>query len=471
LYELGGYIWHNESADEQAETEGPEEAKEIRIVGSTSVTYFPTHAKTNPEIPEAVVCDFPEIAEWIWPPKDQSAIRASLTAHINRRAPSGVPETGALAAATEKIFQQYPKTPIPPWFAGATLDIRALATEIYDQIDFQVNQNSGPGVPLKQLADTNKLLLKNPQFIVECVIDRIQALLELDISEDPCENVRKGLCDVVRAFTKDEPHAKIKILQERWRLVMSVPLVDQLIDRLLCTIQNKQEIAQHHFIPSQPGIGFDDVQLILLKSRVMKLCNNDLSKVASGDVTGYDWSIQKWEHIWEAKMRARLMGAQPGSIAYRLLLARAELISHPVFALPNGKLFTLPFTIQLSGLFNTSSSNSRIRVLLAYLAGSQWAIAMGDDCLEERVEGAVEKYRALGHPLKFYTINKDKFSFCSQEFPADRLAYPENVSKTLFRYLSAKACDERNYQLSCEVRNHPLALNIELMLKAPARFV
>jgi len=84
---------------------------------------------------------------------------------------------------------------------------------------------------------------------------------------------------------------------------------------------------------------------------------------------------------------------------------------------------------------------------MAKLIGSEWCMAMGDDSVEGWVDGAKEKYLALGHTCKDYiacetSISEtgpklEKFNFCSHEI-GETHCYLTNWEKALFRFLHSQ---------------------------------
>lgn len=321
-----------------------------------------------------------------------------------------------------------------------------------------VNRDSKPGVPWTKLASDNELFIESHlPLIKRTVIDRLHLFVDTPIEEiralSPQQLVEQGFCDPVRVFVKGEPHSTRKVEQERWRLISAISLCDQLVERLLCNDQNKLEIAEYETNPSAPGLGLsDDQQLAAFYVRVMRIAGG--GEFAEADVTGWDWSVQEWELAEEAEFRIELGSMNP--VAAQCMRARFICVANSVYALPDGSLVELLFAgVQLSGCFNTSSTNSRLRVFVAYLAGAMWAIAMGDDCVEDAVEQAREKYSALGHPLKMYVKKQTNFEFCSNIFSSEG-AWPVDGTKTLYNLLEQKnITPELIYQFTAEMRNHP----------------
>jgi hypothetical protein len=321
-------------------------------------------------------------------------------------------------------------------------------------IDHKVPQKSKPGVPYSTLGSTNKDILSNHrEMFIDLVIKRLKILATVDVSNMSAEQlVQCGACDPVRVFVKDEPHSTRKITQERHRLIFAVSGVDQLVERLLCGDQNNEEIATWKTHPSAPGLGLsDDQQLDELYQQVMWMAGGEL---AEADVTGWDWSVQEWELLLEADMRSDLGNFNP--ICRRIIKARYYCVSRSVYAMPSGRLLVLTTPgVQLSGCYNTSSTNSRLRVLIAYLIGATWAKAMGDDCVEEYIDDAKALYAALGHPLKMYVRRTDEFEFCSQKMTGEG-CWPTDGTKTLYKLLEQKSITfELLAQFRNDMRNSP----------------
>lgn len=308
-----------------------------------------------------------------------------------------------------------------------------------------------------------KLSSDNEQFVQEhlplikrAVLERLKLYLTIPLDEilamGPQQLVEAGIADPLRQFVKGEPHSTRKVKAQRHRLISAVSLIDQIIERLLCTNQNKLEIANWMDCPSAPGLGLsDDAQLKQLYEQIMDISGGSL---AEADVTGWDWSVQKWELMAEAELRIKLGSFT--ATARKCIRVRYHCLCESVYAMPDGSLVELIHGgVQVSGCFNTSSTNSRLRVLVAYLVGAEWAKAMGDDCVEDPVEEAEEKYAELGHSLKMYQRRKDQFEFCSMIF-SEEGAWPVDGTKTLFNLLEQKLITpELLYQFRQEMRNHP----------------
>lgn len=270
----------------------------------------------------------------------------------------------------------------------------------------------------------------------------------------PTQLVQNGLCDVVKVFIKGEPHSHKKISEGRFRIISSVSLVDQIVTRLTSMNQNKTEIKLWESCPSAPGMGLNDDGL-----RVVWEVANQFSKegiVCETDVSGWDWSVQEWELDLDADCRVGLMGEELHGLMHFFLRTHSYIVSHSVFAVSDGSLYeqVIPGG-QLSGDYNTSSTNSRCRVIATMAARWKQGIytqfsgggikAMGDDSFEIWFEGIVEALESIGHTIKMCVQrpNLENFEFCSQVFVERGVAYPVDFSKTLFRFLSHNPADPR----------------------------
>lgn len=273
------------------------------------------------------------------------------------------------------------------------------------------------------------------------VAERLIALSEADLEADPSPRdlIRLGLCDPIRLFVKNEPHPIKKIEEGRFRLISSVSLVDQLVERLLFGPQNEAEIAQWQSVPSKPGMGLSQ------KWQQSALWNDLANKhrvapAAEADISGFDWSVQKWE--LEADVCIRIERGKFPERMRKAALNRFKCFSNAVFQLSNGELIEqgLPGLMK-SGSYCTSSTNSRIRCLMAELIEAPWCIAMGDDSVEGFVENAREKYDLLGHTCKDYvpcaTSGNElkEINFCSHSI-GENHCFLQTWAKTLFRFLS-----------------------------------
>lgn len=316
--------------------------------------------------------------------------------------------------------------------------------------------DAGVGVPIiAYKLTTHRKWVENPQLLpllAQLVFDRLQKMSTTNCdSLSPEELVQQGLCDPIRVFVKGEPHKHSKLIEGRYRLIMSVSLVDQLVARVLFQNQNKREIALWRAIPSKPGFGLStDEQVIEFTECLSKVVGVDTNYlfqnwqnlVLPTDCSGFDWSVSEWMLIDDMEVRNRLT-IDCTELTKRLRTCWLKCISNSVLSLSDGTLLAQKYPgIQKSGSYNTSSSNSRIRVMAAYHAGASWAMAMGDDALEDpNVNIAI--YDDLG----FKVERSEKLEFCSHIFKTPSLAIPVNVNKMLYRLIHGYKLESGNLEV------------------------
>lgn len=339
-----------------------------------------------------------------------------------------IPSDAEISVAEDALLELYPRTKIPPYFRG---DEHSVTYAHIDSAIDEINKASSPGLPFAEDFKTkgDALMPENRQAIYDEVMSRLDLLQCNDVlPTSPRELVEQGFTDPVRLFVKNEPHKKSKISEGRFRLIASVSVIDEIVERLICTNQNKREIQLWKTIPSKPGMG---MSLADQTHAVVQSIPSDDG--AEADISGWDWSIPWWCFQAEARIRARLAGAAPDSLFARMLRNRFWCLTRSVFATSDGKMYEqLVPGVMKSGSYLTSSSNSRIRILLTRLVGSSWAIAMGDDSVEEFVEGAARKYAAMGFKVKMYAkCTRSNFNFCSHHF-VNGIAKYANVGKASY---------------------------------------
>lgn len=299
--------------------------------------------------------------------------------------------------------------------------------------------DSGPGFPYNSVyTETAEVLAHYFEEICAIATSRVLKLLTTSVEDmSPLELLKEDYCDVVSFFIKNEPHPLRKTIVGRYRLISHVPVVDQIVQRFFLGDLNKQEIMQWKTIPSQPGISFKDDDLSYVRDKIYSF-----SDPCEADISGWDWSLRYDMLMLESDIRYALTrdllgNALPAEFkqAFRNLF---HIASNSVFRFSDGKLVTCPnIGIMKSGAYYTSSTNSHLRVLAATHVGSTRTIAMGDDSVEEYVENAVEKYKALGMDCKMYNRVGNIAEFCSREYPKEgnlfkMVSWPKTVSKFFY---------------------------------------
>lgn len=293
-----------------------------------------------------------------------------------------------------------------------------VVAERVEQLLQAVNMDASPGVPYAYIATTNRTLFDMRQEqIIEIVVDRIERLSQYRLQElekmSSKERYALGLVDPVRVFVKDEPHDESKLKEGRVRLIMSVSIVDKLIQMYLRKFIHDIEIENWERIPSKPGISFNTngVEIIYNQGRKLDI---------SSDLSGYDWSYPEWMKTADVEFKIHMCN-NPSEYWKHLMHASRIVLSDAIYQTSHGVLLRLQFRGNMnSGEYITGNCNSFTRVLAAALVGGFPAIAMGDDCLETATENAKEKYAKMGLRLKVYDPIGSTFEFCSRIYTPDR---------------------------------------------------
>ncbi|APG75885.1 hypothetical protein 2 [Hubei sobemo-like virus 1] len=312
-----------------------------------------------------------------------------------------------------------------------------------------------------RIAATNKELLELHWSLVEnAAVARLQLLEEVDYEDlramSASELVEGGYTDEVRVFVKNELHSRAKVAEGRMRLIMSVSVVDQIVERVLNSAQNQLEISKWETISSKPGMGLDDDSLFSIQEQVHKL-GSGVGDPVSSDISGFDWSVPQWALDLDARVRAALSGAPTW---LRVHEKRAVCLGLSQLVFSDGVVWDqLEPGIQKSGSYNTSSTNSRIRVMLAWLVarripqsryggrdaleGGGRAMAMGDDAIETTtcMELLKPNYERLGFVLK--EVSRD-IEFCAYAFDLAQGYRPLRVVKMVAGLLRTAVRDEQH---------------------------
>lgn len=324
------------------------------------------------------------------------------------------------------------------------------------QVIEDLPQSSGPGLPwVFTGCPTNKeLKARFGCVLLDVAAFRIWVLGNYTGDIDGVVAPFACLNDIIREFVKNDAHPMAKIIEGRVRLIHQVSSCDQIVDRFFAARQNAREIDVFPLTPSCPGLGLssDDQTQRFSKSLPRE------SPIET-DVSGWDWTVQLWELMAEAEMRIQLMIGCDDHMK-NLIRNRFRLLANKMCGFSDGAIRPLLGGVMPSGCYVTSSSNSRIRAMIAYMCGAWHVRAMGDDCLEWHGEsadlGRIERfYKSLGHRVKQVQQKSiHDFEFCSHRF-LDDLIYPSNPGKSMYQYLQGSHTHTRYSDFVWFVRNHP----------------
>lgn len=327
--------------------------------------------------------------------------------------------------------------------------------EVWSSILQAVKRSASTGAPWSWIAKENADALEDPVLrakVVGLAIQRAEWFAEIDpdwlestLQKDPAFLLKHGLADPVRIFVKKEIHPGRKVLSRKWRIIMSVSLVDRLVETLLCFSQDEKEIEHWRDIPSKCGFGMTDEAIHdMIKYAQDKRLNT------SSDASGWDATVPMSLLKLEAERRVRLAAdVCPEwaaavrnvflSSAYRIMMTSDGHLYRRV--VPGG---------QASGRKVTSSSNSAMRRAVDIIAGMHFGVetasmCMGDDChthlgTVDPVEYTQFVFNQFGIRLTDVVREESDFEFCSHRFVVDaNVAYPINPLKSLANFAASLA--------------------------------
>lgn len=394
----------------------PGQAVPIFHAGQSNFKFRSMHERPNDDdylaavkyLPELMHPDFPEIPTFAMPAHDSQdrhvaeAQRDSLMHHAfmfkEQKEPFRFPQSWL-----EIVAKRWPNT------TGQFKDWLACYDELYDRVVDAVTKTSSSGCSC-QLGQTKGAALRaggsGPTTKI-IVFQRLLLLLSTPIEElenmTALELVQRGFVDPIRVFLKCEPHKFSKryekdgtpLVRKRWRIISSCSLVDELVDRILYTLQNKAEIKSWWKTPSMPGVGFsDDASADHFFYRVLEPQKN--KKLHLLDFQAWDWGFKQDMLNTDADIRSLCCGG----LDRGMFRKRALTIGFSVFVLDDGSFYEQCIPgIMKSGWLDTSSTNSRGRDNVTILHAAQTAelrgedpepvleeffvVAMGDDSVEE----------------------------------------------------------------------------------------
>nr|QDH89255.1 MAG: RNA-dependent RNA polymerase [Riboviria sp.] len=310
----------------------------------------------------------------------------------------------------------------------------------------ECDTDTSAGSPWNAVASKKETWIGDRRGLITLTLERLLVLLDLKRTETALEMVKMGARDPVHTFIKEEPHKQEKIAAERYRIISCVSVLDHIIERCLFTAHNKAEIDLHEHFSFKPGMGLHDEGKQHLYDHFRK-CQTEFTP-ASTDVSAWDWSVSGWMLEDDAEYRVAVVGGA-GTAWATLVRNYTYSLSLKVFSLPTGDLFeqTTPGVLP-SGTYNTSSTNSHMRHMLAKVVrldlgctveytmdGAQ----MGDDAQEPFVEGLESGYKSFGFLVKGVSTSPlDEFSFCSTAWRSSWKGEPESWKRTVFRFLTRK---------------------------------
>lgn len=410
----------------------------------------PPSAKPKPQAPASEVEKGSEVlfpGEWRNPDRGTQAELASLGSHHNRyaedrRSRQVSYELDGLTCSDAFTLMSQDAHPVvvgnfdveatqsgrPPTYGSllANDGFTDVTVEAFERMRVRVtlllddvNRTASPGYPWMLMERRNgELIDKYSSLLVETVMIRLRLLYVLSFAPTeeltPSKLLELGAVDPVRIFVKDEPHTALKAEQERWRLIFSVSIVDQLVERYLYSLQSKVMVTRgaHEMGTNLLGLGSDDSSLKFLHNAVT--FGHTKGSRYSTDMSGFDWSVGLPEYSLDwALRRSWAVGTSssdyvpdaPPSPIVEVMAVRHWALAHAVVVTSGGDLLDaeVPGAMK-SGSYLTTTSNTNVRLL--YAPRDIRVLAASDDAVELDSTGTrdpqeiVDWYASLGMRVK-----------------------------------------------------------------------
>jgi hypothetical protein len=399
-------------------------------------------------------CDhgFPEFQGFTWPSRESEACQVSLA--VSAEGAVERPEPEGLDAAVDRYVEMCDKVE-PPSFVRQVRD--PSPSEVYN-VCLSLRDDSNAGYPYCVEGKYKRdYAIDNFAVVYMVVCLRLRLCRKLDLSRlermTAEELVQIGLQDAYYTTEKWEPLKLSK--KDRQRNIVCGSVVDEIIDRLMDSLLNRDNIKEYGVCPSMVGLGFDEVSVQRVYDSVSLLseeCGG--APLADSDVTNWEFALHRCLFRADARRRHLCYGLSDSHPMSRVWLTRAFLKSRKVYVFSDGVMWAQRIDgKQPSGQYNTSSTNSCARVLCAMVIGSASARAAGDDCIEQWLDDAVRKYwEVWGLRIKeYHPAGPQSFEFCSQKWSGGE-PIPLNAVKAFYKLISLGPDVEKYKQVITQFR-------------------
>lgn len=315
-----------------------------------------------------------------------------------------------------------------------------------------VDLDSVPGIcSLSRLGTTNRQVFGSDGENYS--VDRLR-LVRLAV-RDRYEAVTSGLyeADPLKVFIKQEPHKASKIAEGRYRLIMSVSLVDALVDRILFMKLMWQVVSK--FTETKIMIGWNPGSggYRLMESLFGKQLTMSIDRKA------WDWTVKPWLLDAVCDVICQLAVNAPSWWKTAVRVRFSMLFEKPVFVFPDGSYGYQPMAgVMKSGCYLTIFINSVCQLILHRMSLIKLSldpmtfVCLGDDTLQayfDRWEEYVAYQESLGFRVEVEMGRPGEMEFAGFVFgkgyvPAYRQKHlfmlehlttdPDVASMTLFNY-------------------------------------
>jgi len=413
------------------------------------------------------------------PPRGGSAEVASLLFQAGRRKDVGNSvDSNRLSDCITSLFCEHMSTAKegPPKGPVGMCD---FSEERIEEIRIQIlnSPEASPGLPYHEVAATKKDICTDLvlwRSVVDIARNRLVLMETSDVRKIWLMSTldKNQLQDTVRVFVKNEIHPAAKLINQRYRLIASVSLVDQIVEIFLYGHLNKWTMKTWHTSPFKAGMGAADADHAIVSSEIRAM-----REPASIDSSAHDFNVPgQIQLAYPAFCYLFDRNDWVFTLRVKLELLRGDPILFTGGPRPGapGRLWGLRrFGITLSGRAETSKINTFEQCVMMKLA--LWprlenrVFAMGDDgCLDTHGCSRAEigkVFEKMGVLLKGVIPQTKSFAmgggidFCSHRYDVHSNNFRRmNIGKSLANLLSQTE-DRRNWDQFFFEARHCTELN------------
>lgn len=348
-----------------------------------------------------------------------------------------------------------------------------IKERLIEIVEHEIVRKSNPGIPLCEYASSNQGLLDNhANLLVSAALDLFQKWRDKDCTHMGAVEMAQSSCSyAIRVFVKNEPHPLRKIKTGRYRLICSVSVIQNIVERLLFGSYAKACVEEYTNIPSKPGMGFSKQHNEAMHD-IMRRALHKFKTLRQNDVQGWDWSfLQQLYEVGRDHFVGATSSSHHAAAFNRLFSNYFHSMMNKIFSLSDGTLLYVETKgVMVSGSYLTGWLNSFARCFMSFYTGLEaggepddlFAIAMGDDCVEDPLPRNYEKWGfVITDELE---VSNFPISFCSHSYTGE-FAHLESWPKALYNLLAKAPRFVDIEQFFFELGDdHPMVASIKKLL-------
>jgi len=429
----------------------------------------PTKIRHTEEELEWYYAKYPKLKEMAMPTRGGHAEYLSIRAHELMKAELGLAEKLIIPSRIVNQQVEYDKKQILG-FKGKMLehnvfDLARSFTECMNGMESILPPESGPGFPYQLKHAKNRDMLERPKDLFALVVNRFTCLTQVLSGEwwklSPEEAVRKGLCDPIKVFIKNEATGLKKLRKDMARLIWNLSLVDQIVGKMLTKHLDNEFVRNWDKVHSKSGMPMTGEGFTKLFEMI-----KTWEELGCTDNSAFDYTVTFKELMADTLRRVASLGyaidcgktvlenihvvMETGSWHMKMLVMMMFFRAQCIAVLSNGLVLQQMFQgHQKSGDITTSSGNGARKSMghgtVCESMGVQWdpsqIMTMGDDCAFEArgidKDNYIEMNRLMHKKIKEYDVSKTSFTFCSTEFNRELKTWRyNNPAKSIMHYLT-----------------------------------